>query len=91
MRNEPELFCLVDLRGAIGGDRGVGNGGANMGGDGMRMVEVTIIYDTDKPLSQEMHDWLMGKIDFQDVLEANDGDVTCIRIKEKPNGNEHTP
>ena len=52
----------------------------------MRMVEVTIIYDTDKPLSQEMHDWLMGKIDFQDVLEANDGDVTCIRIKEKPNG-----
>ena len=51
----------------------------------MRMVRVTIEYDMDdpdKPISEELWDWINGRVTLMDIIECNDGDPSCASIRE---------
>jgi hypothetical protein len=44
----------------------------------MRMVRVTITYDMDdanKPLNDELQDWLEGRVNVQDIVDCYERDA----------------
>lgn len=54
------------------------------GGLDMRMVRVTIEYDMDdaeKPIQDELQDWLQGNVNVLDIVAAGD-DPSCVTIVE---------
>lgn len=51
----------------------------------MRKVTITITYamdDDEKPLQDELHDWLNGDVDVQDIVACNSED--SVKIAETP-------
>lgn len=50
-----------------------------------RMVEVKIVYDMDdqdKPLIDELRDWLNNNVNILDVVSCNNDDPSCVTIRE---------
>jgi hypothetical protein len=51
----------------------------------MRKVRITIEYDMDdpeKPLADELWDWIQGNVNVQDIVAVNEDDPSCVSIKE---------